>query len=126
MVGRSRDEDPRDASVAALMKRYGIDVDQALRVERTALHLFDQVATAWQLGPDERLMLGWAARLHEVGLVIAHSQYHVHGPYVLENSDLARFSRQEPPYLGPPVRTHRRKTPAHPLDTPPPPPPAPP
>src|SRR3546814_2675616 len=84
MVGRSRDEDPRDASVAALMKRYGIDVDQALRVERTALHLFDQVATAWQLGPDERLMLGWAARLHEVGLVIAHSQYHVHGPYVLD------------------------------------------
>src|SRR5690606_29011451 len=74
MVGRSRDEDPRDASVAALMQRYGIDVDQALRVERTALHLFDQVATAWQLGPDERLMLGWAARLHEVGLVIAHSQ----------------------------------------------------
>src|SRR3546814_12838788 len=84
MVGRSRDEDPRDASVAALMKRYGIDVDQALRVERTALHLFDQVAMAWQLGPDERLMLGWAARLHEVGLVIAHSQYHVHGAYVLE------------------------------------------
>src|SRR3546814_5701054 len=77
------------------MKRYGIDVDQALRVERTALHLFDQVATAWQLGPDERLMLGWAARLHEVGLVIAHSQYHVHGAYVLENSDIAGFRSEE-------------------------------
>lgn len=109
MVGRSRDEDPRDASVAALMQRYGIDVDQALRVERTALHLFDQVATAWQLGPDERLMLGWAARLHEVGLVIAHSQYHVHGAYVLEHSDIAGFSRQEQQYLAALVRTHRRK-----------------
>src|SRR3546814_7198289 len=73
MVGSSRDEDPRDASVAALMKRYGIDVDQARRVERTALHLFDQVATAWQLGPDERLMLGWAARLHEVGRSEEHT-----------------------------------------------------
>src|SRR3546814_152440 len=116
MVGRSRDEDPRDASVAALMKRYGIDVDQALRVERTALHLFDQVATAWQLGPDERLMLGWAARLHEVGLVIAHSQYHVHGAYVLENSDIAGFSRQEQQYLGALVRTHRRKIPGNAFD----------
>src|SRR3546814_2989502 len=86
MVGRSRDEDPRDASVAALMKRYGIDVDQALRVERTALHLFDQVATAWQLGPDERLMLGWAERLPAVSLVIAHRHSHVHRDQVLENT----------------------------------------
>ena len=111
MLGRSRDEDPRDSSVAALMLRYGIDAEQALRVETTVLQLFDQVATAWQLGPDDRLMLGWAARLHEVGLVIAHSQYHVHGAYVLENSDIAGFSRQEQQYLAALVRTHRRKIP---------------
>src|SRR3546814_12015443 len=86
MVGRSRDEDPRDASVAALMKRHGIDVDQALRVERTALHLFDQVAMAWQLGPDERLMLGWAAPPPAVGLVTAHPQYHVPAAPALEHS----------------------------------------
>src|SRR5690606_37010247 len=111
MVGRASDDDPRDASVAALMLRYGIDADQALRVETTALQLFDQVATAWKLGPDDRLMLGWAARLHDVGLVIAHSQYHVHGAYVLENSDIAGFSRQEQQYLAALVRTHRRRIP---------------
>src|SRR3546814_9882661 len=71
---------------------------------------------AWQLGPDERLMLGWAARLHEVGLVIDHSQYHVHGAYVLENSDIAGFSRQEQQYLGALVRTHRRKIPGNAFD----------
>src|SRR3546814_20857078 len=95
------------------MKRDGIDGDQALRVERTALHLLDQVAKAWQLGPDERLMLGWAARLHEVGLVIAPSQYPVHGAYVLENPDIAGFTRQEQQHLGALVRPHRHTIPGN-------------
>jgi exopolyphosphatase/guanosine-5'-triphosphate,3'-diphosphate pyrophosphatase len=111
MLGRNRDEDPRDASVAALMLRYGVDADQAVRVESTALALFAQVAAAWRLGPDDRLLLGWAARLHEVGLAIAHSQYHVHGAYVLEHSDIAGFSRQEQQFIAALVRTHRRKIP---------------
>ena len=43
MLGRGGAHDPRDASIAALMERYGIDAAQAARVEATALHLFDQV-----------------------------------------------------------------------------------
>src|SRR3546814_20556046 len=118
MVGRSRDEDPRDASVAALMKRYGIDDDQALRVERTALHLFDQVATDWQLGADERLMLGWAAPLHEAGLVIAHRMSHVNGASELEHSTIARFARTEQPDRPPIVHHHGRKRPGNALEAP--------
>lgn len=109
MLGRGGQDDPREASVAALMRRYGIDEAQALRVEDTALHLFDQVAQAWELGPDDRLMLGWAARLHEIGLTIAHSQHHAHGGYILEFSDIAGFSQQEQRFLAALVRTHRRK-----------------
>jgi exopolyphosphatase/guanosine-5'-triphosphate,3'-diphosphate pyrophosphatase len=67
-----------------------------------------QVAQAWQLDGDDARMLGWAARLHELGLMIAHSQYHVHGSYVLEHSDIAGFSRQEQQVLATLVRTHRR------------------
>jgi len=111
MVGRASDEDPRDASIAALMQRYGIDAAQAGRVEDTALFLFDRVAAAWQLSADDRLMLGWAARVHELGLAIAHSQYHLHGAYVLEHSDIAGFSRQDQQFLAALVRTHRRKIP---------------
>src|SRR5690606_10551163 len=33
MAGRAADQDPREASVDALMQRYGIDRAQALRVE---------------------------------------------------------------------------------------------
>jgi len=111
MVGRAGDHDPREASVAALVQRYGIDLAQALRVEASALKLFDQVAEAWQLTPDHRLMLSWAARLHELGLTIAHSQYQVHGAYILAHSDIAGFSRQEQGFLAALVRAHRRKVP---------------
>jgi exopolyphosphatase/guanosine-5'-triphosphate,3'-diphosphate pyrophosphatase len=108
MLGRAGEHDPRQASVEALMQRYGIDATQALRVERTALALFDTVAFSWGLEPDDRLMLGWAARLHELGLAIAHSQYHVHGAYVVEHSDIAGFSQQEQRFLAALIRSHRR------------------
>jgi exopolyphosphatase/guanosine-5'-triphosphate,3'-diphosphate pyrophosphatase len=116
MVGRASEDDPRAASVAALMHRYGVDGDQGARVERTALHLFDQVAGHWGLSLDDRLMLAWAARIHELGLTIAHSQYHVHGAYIVENSDIAGFSRQEQHFLAALVRTHRRRIPKSAFD----------
>ena len=109
MLGRGSGADPRDASVLALMQRYGIDTAQAARVEATALQLFDRVAHDWRLQPDDRLLLAWAARLHELGLAIAHSQYQVHGAYVLEHSDIAGFSQQEQRMLAAMVRAHRRR-----------------
>ena len=111
MLGRAGDQDPREASVEALVQRYGIDRAQALRVESSALTLFDQVAAAWKLSADDRMMLSWAARLHELGLTIAHSQYQVHGAYIIAQSDIAGFSRQEQQFLAAVVRAHRRKVP---------------
>lgn len=108
MLGRGSADDPRAASVAAIMQRYGVDTTQAQRVERTALNVFDQVCEDWQLDEEARWMLAWASRLHETGLMIAHSQYHVHGAYVLDNSDIAGFSRQEQAQLAALVRSHRR------------------
>lgn len=108
MVGRGGKADPREASVAALMTRYAVDAAQADCVEATALALFDQVDGDWGLEAPERQMLAWAARLHELGLAIAHSQHHVHGAYILENSDIAGFSRTEQQFLATLVRNQRR------------------
>ncbi|NUS61783.1 MAG: Ppx/GppA family phosphatase [Lysobacter sp.] len=116
MLGRGGADDPRDASVAALMQRYGIDPGQAQRVEDTALELFDAVCDEWGLTSDDRAMLARAAKLHELGLAIAHSQYHVHGAYVLEHSDIAGFSQQEQRLLAALVRTHRRGIPKSAFD----------
>lgn len=109
MIGRGGSDDPRESSVDALIARYGIDRVQARRVEDTALRLFDQVARDWSLDADDRLMLARAARLHELGLAIAHSKYHLHGAYVIENSDIAGFSQQQQRFLAALVRTHRRR-----------------
>lgn len=108
MLGRAQQRDPREAAIAALALRYGVDTAHAERVEKTALALFDQVAEAWALEPDDRLMLAWAARVHELGLAISHSQHQKHGAYILANSDIDGFSRQEQTQLALLVRYQRR------------------
>ena len=37
-------------------------------------------------------LLAWAGRLHEIGLDVAHSGYHRHGAYLLENADMLGFA----------------------------------
>jgi exopolyphosphatase/guanosine-5'-triphosphate,3'-diphosphate pyrophosphatase len=108
ILGRGGEHDPRDASIRALVERYAADTEQAMRVEATALALFDQVAKSWQLDADDRRLLAWAARIHEIGLAIAHSQYHQHGAYLVEHSDIAGFSRSEQQFLAALVRNQRR------------------
>ena len=116
MLGRRGSDDPRELSVATMMQRYGVDTEQADRVDATAQRLFEQVAKVWDLGEDDARLLHWAARLHEIGQAVAHSQYHVHGAYLLEHSDIAGFSRQEQLMLAALVRTHRRGIPKSAFD----------
>jgi exopolyphosphatase/guanosine-5'-triphosphate,3'-diphosphate pyrophosphatase len=108
MLGRAQQRDPRESSVAALAQRYGVDPQQAGRVESTVMGLFEQACEAWDLDEQHRLMLAWAARIHEIGLSIAHSQYHQHGAYVVANSDIAGFSTQEQHVLAALLRCQRR------------------
>lgn len=108
LIGRDSQQDPRAESIRAMQSRYGVDPEQAARVEATAMSLFDQAELPWGLDADNRRLLAWAARIHEVGLVIAHSQYHQHGAYLVENSDIAGFSRTEQQTLAALVRNQRR------------------
>jgi exopolyphosphatase/guanosine-5'-triphosphate,3'-diphosphate pyrophosphatase len=111
MIGRAAHTDPREASVEGLASRYGADREQAGRVEATALTLFDQVAADWELDDDHRMWLAWCARVHEIGLTIAHSQHHVHGAYLVGHSDLFGFGHQEQQALAFVVRAQRRAIP---------------
>ncbi len=112
-IGRFSHEDVRERTITALKQIYRVDAAQSQRVEQTAQLLLLRVADAWHLHDEEaRSLLGWAARLHEIGLAIAHNQYHKHAAYLLENSDMPGFSRQEQKMLALLVRSHRRKFPA--------------
>lgn len=112
LLGRIRHEDVRERAIGAITSRYQIDAEQAARVEHTALACLAQTAKAWRLEDERhRNALSWAARLHEIGLTIAHSQYHKHGAYLLANADLPGFTREEQRLLAALVRGHRRKFP---------------
>ena len=110
LVGYIQHVDIRDSTVSALMQRFGADRRQASRVESTARTLLKQVGESWQLNdPEHTLMLNWASRLHEIGLVISHGSFHKHGAYILANADLPGFTRQQQALLAALVRGHRRK-----------------
>lgn len=110
LIGRLGDEDSRVRTVRAMESRYHVDQDQADRVELTAKTLFEQVADSWKLRqPNACNLLGWAARLHELGLDIAHSGHHKHGGYLLKHADMPGFTRNEQAILSALVGSHRRK-----------------
>lgn len=110
MVGRLTDEDARVRTVRSMEARFQVDSEQAERVEQTALMLLEQVADGWGLDDEtSRPILIWAARLHEMGLDIAHAQYHCHGAYLLEHADMPGFTREEQAVLARLVGAHRRR-----------------
>jgi exopolyphosphatase / guanosine-5'-triphosphate,3'-diphosphate pyrophosphatase len=110
MVGRYTHEDARERTVRSMQQRYHVDTEQAARVEQTALLLLEQVQESWQLqDPLAELALTWSCRLHEIGLDVAHSGYHRHGAYLLENADMPGFAREEQQLLARLVGAHRRK-----------------
>lgn len=120
MLGRAQHLDSRNASISALAERYGVDEAQANRVAETAMRLFAGASTGWKLDAQAQEMLGWCAHTHEIGLAIAHSQHQAHGAYIMAQSDLAGFSRQEQQQLAAILRSHRRKPDAQGLSTLPP------
>jgi len=110
LLGRIRHEDLRERTIRSLGDRYHADLAQAGRVQRTALELLEALASDWKLDKEACAQsLSWAGRLHEIGLSLSHQGYHKHGAYILENSDLPGFSRQDQQVLAALVRLHRRR-----------------
>jgi exopolyphosphatase/guanosine-5'-triphosphate,3'-diphosphate pyrophosphatase len=125
LLGRVEHRDMREATVVHFMRRYHVDAAHAERVRALALRIGDELEARRDAGRDEepaaedaarrradsadRLMLGWAARLAEIGLSIEHAQYHKHSAYVLSNADMPGFSRMEQQRLARIVLAHRGK-----------------
>jgi exopolyphosphatase / guanosine-5'-triphosphate,3'-diphosphate pyrophosphatase len=111
LLGRYHHEDLREATVDDFMRRYQVDGFQAERVSQTALDVLTQLIpdlTADADDADARTLL-WAARLHEVGVSLAHSSYHKHSAYILANADMPGFSRRDQARLSRIVLAHRGK-----------------
>jgi len=111
LLGRVMHHDMREATVTQFMRRYHVDAAHSVRVRDLALRIHEQVAGKQAPNGEDpdRLLLSWAARLAEVGLSIAHAQYHKHSAYVLSNADMPGFSRVEQQRLARIVLAHRGK-----------------
>ena len=116
LLGRVQHADMREATVVQFTRRYHVDAQQAERVRRLALAIHDaalrESARETEASRDDdadRLLLDWSARLAEIGLSIAHAQYHRHSAYVLSNADMPGFSRMEQQRLARLVLAHRGK-----------------
>ncbi len=110
LLGRIRHEDVRERTIRILQDRYHVDRHHAARVERHAVEFLRQAAPGWGLDPAAAgRFVTWAARLHEVGLAIAYHHHQGHGAYLVANSDLPGFSRDDQRLLAAIVGGHRRR-----------------
>lgn len=110
LIGRMGHRDARHRSIRRLVNLYHVDLEQAARVEAAAHQLLAGVQEGWALPADQsRRFLSWAATLHEIGLAVSYSDYHLHGAYLLANSELPGFSRDEQTLLAALVSNHRRR-----------------
>lgn len=106
---QAAETDVRGATVDHLMRRFKVDAAQAQRVAAVARQLWSQSAT--QADDNGRLLrkLEWAARLHEIGSIVAHEDHHKHGAYLLDHVDAAGFAQPELHRLSQLVLGHRGK-----------------
>ncbi len=109
LMGRISAEDARVATVSAMVARYHIDLAHAEAVADTAERLRRQVADAWDVDAQQaRLLLAWASCLHEIGLDIAHRDFHLHGAYIVANADMPGFPALEQQYLASLIGAQRK------------------
>ncbi len=96
LIDRENDQtDVRERTVRWLGERFTTDKAQGERVSRVAKELFAQIATPDPLNGRYSQKLDWAARLHEIGTHISHSDAHRHGAYILDHVDAPGFSLPE-------------------------------
>ncbi len=107
LMGRKTNSDLREVTVADLKKRYELDVRQGLRIASLTFYLRDGLAVVEKVKPERLKLVMWACELYEIGLSISHNDYHKHGAYILQNSDLAGFSKPEQTIIADLVRSHR-------------------
>jgi exopolyphosphatase / guanosine-5'-triphosphate,3'-diphosphate pyrophosphatase len=78
-------------------------------VEQTALALYAQLleGNTNLSNLEVHNELRWACRLHELGMVVSHSEFHRHGAYIVEKADAAGFSQSQQQRLAQLILGHR-------------------
>jgi len=110
LTERMQHEDIRERTIRSLAVRYDIDGAQVERVRQTARDLLNGIQ------PEERTpewqhaekIIEWAVELHEIGLHINRRAIQEHSSYIIGNTELPGFSREEQDILALLLKHYRK------------------
>ncbi|MCK4840798.1 MAG: exopolyphosphatase [Methylococcales bacterium] len=111
LLGRIYDHDIRSKTVTTIAEHYHTNKAHSDRIQQTVNSILNQLDSTCCTENRKNIsqIMNWAVSLHEIGHDIAHSQYHKHSAYIIENGDFSGFSRQDQLLLATLVHTHRKK-----------------
>jgi exopolyphosphatase/guanosine-5'-triphosphate,3'-diphosphate pyrophosphatase len=96
-----------------LGEHYKYDAAHAVKVREVAYSIFDALRSEQRPSARERVLLGVAATLHDIGEFVGYAHHHKHGYYLVSNSEIGGLTAEEMHQIAVAVRFHRR---AHPSD----------
>lgn len=99
--------DVRDKTVLSVARRYEYEPRHAHQVAWLAGRLFDELRPLHNLTDEDRVLLQYAALLHDIGYHISHTRHHHHAYYLIQNAELPGFSGTESAIIANLVRFHR-------------------
>lgn len=103
--------DIRMESVKKLADSSSYPREHCIHVAFLAGKIFDQTKDYHKLETKYKEYLEVAARLHDIGHHIAHSQHHRHTQYIIKNSELLGFTDNEINIIANVARYHRKSHP---------------
>jgi exopolyphosphatase/guanosine-5'-triphosphate,3'-diphosphate pyrophosphatase len=100
------------ASAANLGRRYHYDEAHGRHVADLCLMLFDSLSREHGMSRRERMMLETSAILHDVGMYIRGAGHHLHGQYIVANSEIFGLRSDELALISNVIRYHRGEPPS--------------
>ncbi|PRC95269.1 Ppx/GppA phosphatase family protein [Solimicrobium silvestre] len=89
---RATQHDRREQAVLNVSAAFQVEPQRAKFVVELAHIMYEQLKPS---ADTYKAQLLWAARLHEVGLIVSQTGYHKHGAYLVEYADMQGFTTRE-------------------------------
>ena len=83
------------AGARALLKKYQGDINHAEYVRKMSLSLYKALYRDIEFGPQTQTLLEVSAILHDIGMFIRNENHHIHGKYIVENSEIFGLNLEE-------------------------------
>ncbi len=99
------------SSALTLAKKFRSDRKHLEYVRKMSIFLFDSLESELALNRRARMLLEVSAILHDIGSFIGEAAHHLHGEYIVRNSEIFGLSREDLGIVANIVRYHRGDNP---------------